>query len=673
MSKKVKFKVEERSYPRSSAIVDIDVDDGVQEVTFGGDTWLDVDLYDVKKQFPDVKRLIIMNNIASISISNFMFPNVEDVVSYNRNYKSDKGRLVYCGAGYYKLRNVFIKNEGDKIDLSDIIRIGDNALEGCMSTSFISARNFRYIDEDAFANYPPASFGPFTNGVLVCGNVIAGVDTKAKEIVIPPRVSMSGIKSQAGVTFEKITITSDENMGAIYKFSAEVLYVDFDTMMTFTNWRNMGIKKVEVSASNVFYTSKDGILYHDFTLKRRETSCPNCGSYSCNIKEYKVRKIKHSAYNQRNCVLLYHARRFVCKDCGRTFYEPNPFVATEHSISKLTIINVLNELKEYNSTFSSAAKHNNISSTQAEAIFDDYVNIPRQTLPRVICIDEIYSKTSRKNKYSCLLLDFETSNLIDVIINRRKTTLLNYFEKIPKSERENVEYVSMDLYETYRSVVKLRLPKAKVCADPFHVIKNYNEALDKVRKRVMNKFPKKSVEYYLLKKFNWTLFKDEVRENESKWNKKLHRYINYPQILDLILGISDELRTAYDLKSDYVYFNKHSNLENAENDLWKHIEEMKKSNIQEILKLKKTLINWSQEIINSFTFIDGRRITNGIMESKNGIAKEIKNNAKGYKNFLRYRNRCLYCMNKTTKPNYAGSHKSIRMKGWPRGRYKKNK
>lgn len=105
----------------------------------------------------------------------------------------------------------------------------------------------------------------------------------------------------------------------------------------------------------------------------------------------------------------------------------------------------------------------------------------------------------------------------------------------------------------------------------------------------------------------------------------------------------------------------------------KHIEEMKKSNIQEILKLKKTLINWSQEIINSFTFIDGRRITNGIMESKNGIAKEIKNNAKGYKNFLRYRNRCLYCMNKTTKPNYAGSHKSIRMKGWPRGRYKKNK
>lgn len=49
MSKNVKFKVEKRSYPKNSAIVDIDVDDGVQEVTFGGDTSLDVDLYDVKR------------------------------------------------------------------------------------------------------------------------------------------------------------------------------------------------------------------------------------------------------------------------------------------------------------------------------------------------------------------------------------------------------------------------------------------------------------------------------------------------------------------------------------------------------------------------------------------------------------------------------------------------
>ena len=60
---------------------------------------------------------------------------------------------------------------------------------------------------------------------------------------------------------------------------------------------------------------------------------------------------------------------------------------------------------------------------------------------------------------------------------------------------------------------------------------------------------------------------------------------------------------------------------------------MKKSNIQEILKLKKTLINWSQEIINSFTFIDGRRITNGIMESKMESQKKLKTTQKDIKTF----------------------------------------
>ena len=30
--------------------------------------------------------------------------------------------------------------------------------------------------------------------------------------------------------------------------------------------------------------SRDGILYHDFTLNRKEISCPDCGSYSYNIK-----------------------------------------------------------------------------------------------------------------------------------------------------------------------------------------------------------------------------------------------------------------------------------------------------------------------------------------------------------------------------------------------------
>lgn len=166
---------------------------------------------------------------------------------------------------------------------------------------------------------------------------------------------------------------------------------------------------------------------------------------------------------------------------------------------------------------------------------------------------------------------------------------------------------------------------------------------------------------------------DEPIENEARYNRRLKRYINYPQLLELILSISDELATAYHLKSEYLYMNRHSTYENIQDKLDAHLEKMKKSGILEIMKFRKTLNHWYGEILTSFILIDGRRLSNGIMESRNGIAKKIKNNANGYYNFNRYRNRCLYVMNKDAQPSLSKSEKVIRMKGYKRGKYNKKK
>ena len=166
---------------------------------------------------------------------------------------------------------------------------------------------------------------------------------------------------------------------------------------------------------------------------------------------------------------------------------------------------------------------------------------------------------------------------------------------------------------------------------------------------------------------------DEPRENEAKYNRRLKRYINYPQLLELILSISEELRIAYNLKSEYLYLNRYSTYDNIKEKLDTHLERMKESGIPEIMKFRNTLNHWYDEIITSFILIEGRRLSNGIMESRNGIAKKIKNNANGYYNFKRYRNRCLYVMNKDSKPSLSKSENSIRMKGHKRGKYKKQK
>ena len=57
------------------------------------------------------------------------------------------------------------------------------------------------------------------------------------------------------------------------------------------------------------------------------------------------------------------------------------------------------------------------------------------------------------------------------------------------------------------------------------------------------------------------------------------------------------------------------------------------------------LETWFDEIVNSFTFYNGRRISNGPIESLNRRLRIITSNSYGMNNFTRERNRFMYCFN----------------------------
>lgn len=86
-------------------------------------------------------------------------------------------------------------------------------------------------------------------------------------------------------------------------------------------------------------------------------------------------------------------------------------------------------------------------------------------------------------------MDFETGTIIDVLPDRRQEFVSNYLSEIKKStwnyqvrqsELDNVEYVSIDLHEPFRNLAKIYFPKAKICADSFHVLKNLTNCFSQV-------------------------------------------------------------------------------------------------------------------------------------------------------------------------------------------------
>lgn len=415
----------------------------------------------------------------------------------------------------------------------------------------------------------------------------------------------------------------------------------------------------------------DNELIIDVSLSKQPTKCPCCLNITSKVKDYSSKKITHSILNNSKCTIIYHARRYVCPRCKKTFYEHNPFTMAGSKLSLATVYNVLNELKNPSSTFISVAKRFHISPTTVANVFDSFVSIPRKRLPEYICIDEVYAFKSENSKYICVLVDFKTHDIIDVLPSRQKRTLMDYFFAIPIEERKQVKVISFDMWETYRVISNIMFPKAVCALDRFHVMQEFTKRFNRVRVDVMNKYYQRQKylerkekltiiektelveakqKYYLLKKFNWLLTSNDKRITdpnvEKKYNKALGTYHNYYSLYSSIIENDPILENAVILKSELDDFYKNSTIETAKANIELLIREFNQSTIKEMNNFSNTLIKWKYEIINSFTVVNNKRITNGIIENRNKSIKLLKHSSNGYLNWKRFRNRIMFSLNK---------------------------
>lgn len=457
----------------------------------------------------------------------------------------------------------------------------------------------------------------------------------------------------------------------INKIDTPSALISSDDLLKFFNLERDNVQKISITHK------KDGV-YVSITLNQTWCQCPVCGNMTNRVKDYKDKKITHSILTVTSCYIIYHARRYQCIHCKKAFYENNPFTFGGR-LSVVTVSNVLKDLKSPNATFTDVAKRYDISITTAINLFDRHVHISRRQLPECLALDEVYAFKSHDSDYICVIVDYLDKKIIDVLPSRHKNVLINYFMLIPREEREKVKYVSFDMWNTYRIVTKHVFPNAVCITDHFHVIQDLNRRVDKVRVRIQNRYKKRketlkqkekdktitkeeileleeaSRYYYVLKKFNWLLFSTNNRifddNNEKKLNHVLNRYCNYSDLFTYMLSIDEELETASNLKDQVVYFYDHCNYDNAKKKLEEIIIDFRSCPVEEMAPFANTLINWKNEIINSFIIVDERskrKMNTAIVENRNKTIKLIKHASNGYLNWERFRNRILYTLNDDT-------------------------
>ena len=381
----------------------------------------------------------------------------------------------------------------------------------------------------------------------------------------------------------------------------------------------------------------------------KKCKCPKCGKHTKSVHDrLKPITLKYVKAFEFITYIVLIKRRFICHGCKYKFTEQVTIQRENKNISNKVEQKVLKDLKQYNLSLKYIAEENNISDNTVRNILKEHTkDYPKNiiNLPRVISFDEFKADT-KEGKYAFVLNDPIHKETLDVLSNRKKEYLIQYFTYC--ENRHSVEYVISDMYEPYRIVTTIMFPKAKYVVDPFHYTRYIMDALDKVRIRLQDNYGYNSKEYRILKnKKNVSLLRRY--SNEIDWFTYTKRFKNNHLVdvlkYDLrenILDIDEELKMSYQLKELFLDITHHATYENVKSQLINWIALVREQNIEEMSEAANTIENWLEYICNSF--ID-KRFSNEFTEGLNNKIKVIKRVGFGYKDFDFFRLRLLYILN----------------------------
>lgn len=368
------------------------------------------------------------------------------------------------------------------------------------------------------------------------------------------------------------------------------------------------------------YISDNGVIL-EIELPVKEHQCPECGSKTKQIKDYRVRKVRFGSV-QGNCIIgKYRARRYQCANCKKSFSEDNTFVQKYMQMS-ITNLNHLFARLEESLNYTAIAKECDTSITTVIRYFD-MILIPKpKVLPTVLGIDE-FRGNAATDRFQINLTNLEEHEIVDILPSRNTEALISYFLTFSRQARANVKFIVMDMSIQFKKVMSALFPHAHIICDRYHVCRLVDWAVERVRKREQQKL---STHSRMLKQNKRILIKRPDRLTADESIK-----------LEEIFRVSDDLRKAYALKlafrKVFVTYGKPQ----ITNHISKWLTAVADANLPEFSNFFRSFPQWAEQLVNAFLL----PYSNGYTEGTHNKIKVLKRISYGLRNFKRFRVRIL--------------------------------
>jgi len=343
---------------------------------------------------------------------------------------------------------------------------------------------------------------------------------------------------------------------------------------------------------------------------KTQCMCPHCTCTTKRIHSIKIRKVKHSIWQEKEVVLYLKVRRFYCKKCNKAFTEYIQGIDKKRTTKNYRTI-LLKQLSRSSLTYTSQTTKSSSSVLYSvlrenREITKD-INWKKQGTNLTIGIDE---HSFQGRKMALTLTNISKGKLMNVLKNDRKDTLDNWLKTV---DSKRISEVCIDMRRMFLYSVEEYLPEAKIVIDKFHVVAYANKAMDEVRSIIV---PKRKVRQLLFKS------KEKLSKAERlKLQGIFEEFKMYPSLYQSYF-IKEKLRSFYLLRDK----------KEARRQLNNIIMFCEESKSKYVKGFGRTLVFWRKYILNYFNNYS----TNAYTEGVHTKIKMLKRVSFGFRNIDNY-------------------------------------
>jgi transposase len=214
------------------------------------------------------------------------------------------------------------------------------------------------------------------------------------------------------------------------------------------------------------------------------TRCPKDGGLAFCYDHTELLSWRHLNVFQHRCEITCRLPRGKCRHCGHVFRVRPPWEGLSTHFTKefeafaLVLmrempVSKVGEIMGETDTRLWRMLFRQVDAAYAEADFSN-----------VCCVGVDEMNVRKGHEYVSVFADLPAKRVIFATEGKDKETFVKFVETLEKhnGHRHAITQVSMDMSAAYQAGVKDNCRNAQVVFDKFHVAKNANEAVDKVRK-----------------------------------------------------------------------------------------------------------------------------------------------------------------------------------------------